>query len=84
MTDADDDGEADRDMKILASHAAQLAEHFESVQIIVTKNTEEGDGTVLAHQGAGNWFARYGSVREWLIKTDTRSRREVLREDDDE
>lgn len=86
MPQDDDDGEStgDREMQILRSHALQLHEHFESVQIIVTRHDVEEDGTVLAHHGEGNWFARYGSVKEWLLKLETRTKREVMREGDDE
>jgi hypothetical protein len=49
---------------LLKKHAAQLAEHFDTVQIFVTH--QEGEITTSAIEGAGNWFARYGQVRQWV------------------
>ncbi len=56
----------ERDLKIVQSHCAQLAEHFDNVQIFVTKMGE--DGTVNCHYGSGNWFARYGQIKYWVKK----------------
>lgn len=65
-------------------HADQLAEHFDSVQIFVTRksdNEQEPDGTVNIHFGRGNWFTRYGQIATWVLKADERSREEVRREE---
>ena len=42
----------------------------------------ELDGTICVQHGEGNWFARYGSVREWVIKREAEMR--VAKPDDDE
>lgn len=47
-----------------------LREHFDTVQIFVTK--VEGDNTLNCENGAGDWFARYGMVRQWQIVTEQR------------
>lgn len=60
----------DRDMALLKTAAGQLMEHFDTVQIFVTRQNEGAEGTVNANWGAGNWFARYGQVRGWLIYQD--------------
>lgn len=81
MTDADDlpDDELEaRHMRILDAHAAGLMEHFDSVQIIATKRL--GGSTVNAASGGGNFYARYGSVREWLIRQDEMVRENVREE----
>lgn len=50
-----------------------LMEHFDCVQIFVSQNAEgEHGGTVHHNYGAGNWFARYGQVRQWLVQKETR------------
>lgn len=68
MPDEPDSSEA-ADMAVLKSHAAQLGEHFDTVQIFVTRHDpSKDDGTVSAFEGTGNWFARYGQVRNWLLK----------------
>lgn len=51
--------------KIIESHAAQLSEHFDSVQIIVTAIDPE-EGTGIYRAGRGNYYARIGAVEEWL------------------
>lgn len=58
--------EMDRDIDMVKRHVAQLSEHFEAVQVFVTRSSEEG--TVNCHLGAGNWFARYGQVKLWTAK----------------
>lgn len=66
-------------------HADQLAEHFDSVQIFVTRkadNETEEDGTVNINFGRGNWFARYGQVQAWLIKSEEWTRMEARKSDD--
>lgn len=74
----------DDDMTMLEKHANELAEHFDSVQIFVTRHEGgEKNGTVNASQGAGNWFARYGQVKSWVIKQDECAREEVRGQNDD-
>ena len=65
-------------------HVAQLEEHFDSVQIICTGHR---DGkTTSTCSGSGNWYARIGSVREWLTTQDEHAKeieRMRTRGDDD-
>ncbi len=58
----------ERDHAMLKRHVAQLAEHFETVQIFATRHSAEHDGTVGAQWGEGNWYARYGQVKEWVVR----------------
>ena len=61
-------GEREAAVKMLDEHCHRLMEHFDSVQIFVTRNEEARmDGTFLVNRGAGNWLCRYGQIREWLI-----------------
>jgi len=55
-----------------------LAEHFDCVEILVSRH-ENGvaNGTMHISYGAGNWFARYGQVRQWLIQQDQAGRNMV-------
>lgn len=53
-----------RELDIVKKHSAQLSEHFESVQIFVTKQRKEG--TESLRWGDGNWFARYGQIVTWI------------------
>lgn len=54
---------------IVRKHLESLGEHFDAVQIMATKTTDDGDGgTMNIILGSGNWFARYGMAR-MFIKT---------------
>ena len=48
-----------KDLTLLKNHAARLREHFDAVQIFVSRH-EGKTGTINAQWGEGNWFARYG------------------------
>jgi hypothetical protein len=55
--------------ELLASFVTRLMEHFDTVQIFVT-HREEDKLTGSLVTGQGNWYARYGSVKEWLMETE--------------
>ena len=76
------DGEK-REMKEIVDRAAsQLSEHFDSVLILVTKNTEDGNGNTAGYEaGRGNFYAQLGQVREWLAMQDQYQRNEANRRD---
>lgn len=73
--------DAERDLDMLKEACSKLGEHFDTVLILTTRHdpTVEG-GTVSATWGTGNWFARYGQCREYLLKCEERTRCDV-RED---
>lgn len=77
--------QSDHDLKMVREAAERLGEHFDSVQILTTRH-EPGteDGTVNVNYGVGNWFTRYGQVREWLIKCEERTKAFVRREEEQE
>lgn len=60
------DAPIDPDIERLTKAATVLMEHFDSVQIFCTRH--EGDGTVRISEGAGNYYARFGQVEEWMIR----------------
>jgi hypothetical protein len=62
--------EEEEDMKRIKEAAASLGEHFDTVQIFVTRHDADSIGSVNATYGSGNWFARLGLVRDWLIRQD--------------
>lgn len=55
-------------LELVKTHVAQLAEHFDSVQIFCTKvNPVEGQrGTASVTYGAGDQYARMGVTDLWL------------------
>ena len=73
----------DADTEMVERHVRELGEHFDSVQILVSRHEPETeDGTISISNGSGNWFARYGQTREWLIKAEERTRDAVRGERD--
>jgi len=60
--------EGDSTDKEVTKHINALMEHFDTIQVFGTRETEEGTQTYTS--GAGNWYARYGQVKEWMIKQD--------------
>lgn len=77
--------DTDHDMELLKRHAAALAEHFTSVQIFCTRDADEEKegGTVRCESGTGNWFARYGQVRNWITYQEEAERVHARKKDDD-
>ena len=45
----------------------ELIEHCDSVQIFITTRPEGTDLTESIDRGAGNWYARFGQVKEWVV-----------------
>ena len=73
----------DQDMSTVQKHLQALSEHFDTVQIFCTRHEAgEHDGTIDVQVGAGNWFARYGHVKHWLVTQEERDRQRVRREDE--
>lgn len=52
-----------------------LSEHFDNVQIFCNSYKSGGMTSVFA-KGHGNWFARIGQIRYWLIRDDEDTRME--------
>jgi hypothetical protein len=52
-----------------------LQEQFDHVQIFAS--ISDGDGTRYVNKGFGDNFARYGQIRQWLIKEEEISRMEA-------
>lgn len=63
------------DMDFVQKHVTALGERFDSVQVFVTRHEAgEHDGTVNINLGAGNYFTRYGQIRDWCIRQDEQAR----------
>ena len=75
----------DQDQDNIQKHVDALMEHFDTVQIFVTRY--ENEGTTHLRHGSGNVFARRGQIAEWLTKETARDDEEVresMREEDDD
>ena len=54
-----------------------LIEHFDTVTVLVTRHDQaELNVSMTIVMGAGNWFARYGQMRTWLIRQEEKARHE--------
>jgi len=67
--------------ELVKKAAADLGEYYDSVQIFATRHESgEREGTVHAAWGIGNFYARYGQVREWLVTQEEGTRQQVRKE----
>lgn len=68
------------DMERVKAAVQTLMEHFDTVQIFASRyeieSERNGETTEIAY-GDGNWFARFGQVKEWIVCTEQRSRNSV-------
>lgn len=64
----------DADVAMVRGHVNALSEHFDSVQIFCTRYENDKDGTISVQLGAGNYHARNGHIRDWLIKEEEATR----------
>ncbi len=51
--------------ELVAQHVAQLAEHFDSVQVLASRMNEKNE-TEACIDGSGNWYARQGLAQEFI------------------
>jgi hypothetical protein len=74
MTADRDSSKEDTDVAMLTKHVNDLSEFFDSVHIFCSRHESNDTGTINANRGAGNWFARYGQIKEWILKQEEASR----------
>lgn len=71
--------------ELVKKAATEIISVADSVEIIVGKhrpsNVAEDDNTLSFSYGLGDWYSRYGRVREWLLKADERIKVWVSQED---
>lgn len=53
------------DLEIVKKHVAQLAEHFDTVRIFVTRHEGDKESTQAVTSGRGNIYAQQGQIFEW-------------------
>lgn len=68
MNEGSDNADDVRMAKILR----ELSEHYNHVQIFVMRDDEDDEAGATMHyvSGRGNWFARIGLIRTWLMRMD--------------
>jgi 5'(3')-deoxyribonucleotidase len=62
----------DRSVEMIDKHVRELGEHFDSVQIMIT--TKHNDSTRCFQRGCGDWYARFGNAKAWVVREE-----EILR-----
>jgi len=62
----------DQDLRMVRTHCQQLIEHFDTVQIFVSRHNSSGDedGTISVRDGIGNFHARLNQAKEWITHQD--------------
>jgi hypothetical protein len=51
-----------------------LSRHYDCATIFVSRYDPTESNTHSGWRGFGNWFARFGQIREWLIKREAIAR----------
>jgi hypothetical protein len=76
--------EKEQIQKMVKDAVKTLSEHCDSVRILVTKHACDGetDTTAQIDNGAGNFYAQLGQVREWLCIQEQYQRNWAIRKDD--
>ena len=65
------------DEKLVRKVVDELIEHFDTCTVLVTRHDQAAlNGTESIVMGAGNWFARYGHIRSWLLRQEEKSKSE--------
>jgi hypothetical protein len=69
--------------EILQRHVSNMSEHFDAIQVLVT--WFEGDGVTRAlSKGSGNYYARVGMAKEFVVREDAAQLCKLLGEKDDD
>lgn len=79
---AEDDGDDVNDL-VLDRAVTVLREHFDTVQIFVSKQSEDDSQTWDGSTGAGNFLARKCQVMEWITRQEEMMREHVRHRDDE-
>jgi hypothetical protein len=61
-------GPTKEDFDRLSAALHSLGEHYDTVQIFIS-NHEEG-ATMSLGEGVGNWFARFGQIKVWIVQNE--------------
>lgn len=78
-----DDRSPESDIKLLDRAIAVLSEHFDTVQVFVSREIADGS-TVTVNRGQGNYFARYGQASCWVDRQRADIRVQAAKEAEEE
>lgn len=74
----------EEDRALLKRHLAQLAEHFDSIRIFVTRHDGADGETMAFSEGVGNYYAQFGQINEWVERMRECTREHERRHTDDD
>lgn len=66
--------EENDELTLIQRHIDALMEHFDTVQIFVSKHDSIDNKTGFITKGAGNSYARYGQIKQWVIEDEEAAR----------
>jgi len=75
---------SDEDQKLVREMVGKLLEHYDSVQIFVTRQNGEKQVTESFETGGGNFFAHMGQIHEWCSIQDQFQREYARKKDSEE
>jgi hypothetical protein len=61
-------GGEDQDLRAIKESVIKLRDRFDSVQVFATRHSGDDGGTINCRWGSGDFFARYGHVRLWVMR----------------
>ena len=64
--------QVEKKMDLLANQCKMLLASFDTVQIFCTKTDKETGDTADFAFGDGNYWARYGHIKQWTLKQEER------------
>lgn len=73
--------ETETALQMAKEFSTRVREWADSCQIFLTVHDPATGITRFVTHGDGNWFAREGQVREWILQCEENSRAEAREED---
>lgn len=71
----EDEKQSEKKLEMLKNQCTFLKNSFDTIHIFATKCTN--DDTVSFNVGVGNWKARIGQIKDWVIEQDERTREDA-------
>lgn len=72
------------DHNVVAKAIDNLGEHFDTVQIFCTRNGIEDQSLINVTAGSGSWYARYGQIKDFMLRCEERVKCDIRYEYDEE
>lgn len=66
-----DDTQRDKKLEFLQNQVKFMRGHFDTVIVFASHHDDTSGDTSYWVEGSGNFCARYGQVREWMLKQES-------------